>query len=139
MSNLDGPEDKLRSTETVADPYRTDPREARIKELEEDLAAQKTWNTNGTSAHYAEMAQLRANHAEQIEKFKRGRYVRGFGKLMLAAFTILWLLVNSAGLALPVYLVLELHKDMSWLHFMWLSVLSWIFFYFHISSLSEKT
>ena len=129
----------MSETETVTDPYRTDPREARIKELEEDLESKQHWYDGRMQSYESQIREIRANYDRQIAGLNGSSAVRGFGKLMLAAFTILWLLVNSAGLVLPVYLVLEFHKDMSWLHFMWLSILSWIFFYFHISSLSEKS
>lgn len=129
----------MSETETVTDPYRTDPREARIKELEEDLESKQAWYANQMKQHQYQIDQIRSNYDKQIRELDGSYWVRGFGKLVMGVFTILWMVANTSALVLPVYAVLKMNADMNFLHFMWLSIISWIFFYFHTNSISEKS
>lgn len=136
----------MSDTETVEDPYRTDPREAEIKELTNQVKAltkERAEMIERRDSTYKQnqydINQLRERYERQIASLEGSSYVRGFGNLMMAVFTILWLLVNTAAICLPVYMVLWLHMDINWLHLIWLAAISFVAFYMHITSLSEKT
>ena len=121
----------------VAAPYREDPREAELKKLAKQLKEALCERDSYKSCYSNEMAQRRADndrvHAEYKDKLDRergGRLVRGFATLMMMLLTVLWFCVNTAALVGPVYAVYFGHRQLYWLHLMWLAMISWAIFYF---------